>query len=47
MVPPTLQASVLHQLQDAHPGIVQVKSLGRQFVWWLEFNTDLEGACVS
>ena len=43
VVPPTLQASLLHQLHDAHPGIVRMKSLGRQFVWWPGFDTDLEG----
>lgn len=45
VVPPTLQASILHQLHDVHPEIVWMKSLGLQFamVWWLGFDTELEG----
>ena len=34
VVPTSLQEKVLDHLHDGHPGVVRMKSLARQYVWW-------------
>ena len=43
VVPPSLRQRILLQLHDTHMGISRMKSLGRMFVWWPGFDSDLEG----
>jgi hypothetical protein len=34
VVPTTLKGKVLELLHDGHPGVVRMKMLARQYVWW-------------
>lgn len=42
IIPPQGRNQVLNQLHSAHAGISRMKSLGRSFVWWPNFDADLE-----
>ena len=42
VVPEPLRQAVIHQLHESHPGIVCMKSIGRMFAWWPQFDKDLE-----
>ena len=38
----SLLKGVMLELHEAHPGIARMKSLARQYVWWLCIDADLE-----
>ncbi len=42
VVPKLLQKAVLQELQATHTGIVKIKSLARNYVWWKNIDHDIE-----
>lgn len=42
IIPPTLQESVLGELQRAHPGIARMKATVCSHVWWPGIDSDIE-----
>ena len=50
IVPRSLQAKVLDEIHEGHPGISRMKSFARSYVWWPTLNADLEAkvrTCVA
>lgn len=53
IIPRTLQDSILKEIHDGHPGIVKMKQIARNYVWWATMDADIEqtarecGACVA
>ena len=46
VVPASLQEKDLDLLHDGHPGVVRLKSLVRQYIWWQVLTRPLSG-CVQ
>ena len=42
VVPTALQGKVLQELHETHPGMTRMKSITRSYVWWPNFDSDLE-----
>ena len=42
VVPPPGREAVLQELHEGHPGIKQMKSLSRMYVWWPGISADIE-----
>ena len=42
VIPPQLRGLVVEELHEAHPGVVKMKSLACQYVWWPGINSELE-----
>ncbi|XP_018914448.2 uncharacterized protein [Bemisia tabaci] len=47
VIPSKLQKIVLNLLHKSHPGIVRMKLLARQNVWWPSLNSDIESISKS
>ena len=41
-VPPQGRATTLDELHSGHPGISQMRELGRAMAWWLYIDNDIE-----
>lgn len=42
VVPPALRSKLLHLYHDNHPGIIKMRQLLRQFVWWPTLDADTQ-----
>ena len=42
IIPPSLQQSVLAELQRAHPGITRMKAIACSHVWWPGLDSNIE-----
>ncbi|XP_041987296.1 uncharacterized protein K02A2.6-like [Aricia agestis] len=42
VVPTSLRSSVLREIHDGHPGVVKMKQIARNYVWWENLDSDIE-----
>lgn len=45
VVPTKLRTAVLKEIHSGHPGIVKMKTIARQYVWWPHVDMDVEKTC--
>ncbi|CAL9702513.1 unnamed protein product [Knipowitschia caucasica] len=45
VVPKKLRTAVLNEIHNGHPGIVKMKTIARQYVWWPHVDMDVEKTC--
>lgn len=42
IIPTSLRITVLKEIHDGHPGIVKMKQIARNYVWWENMDEDIE-----
>ena len=47
VVPASLRGEIVKLLHDGHPGVVRMKMLARQYVWWPGIDKDVENSVKS
>lgn len=47
IIPTSLRETVLQELHEGHPGIVKMKQLSRNYVWWETVDADIERVCAQ
>lgn len=47
VIPKSLQETVLSEIHEGHPGIVRMKQIARNYVWWETLDADIERVCAA
>ncbi|XP_063372488.1 uncharacterized protein K02A2.6-like [Cydia amplana] len=42
VIPKSLREKILREIHDGHPGIVKMKQIARNYVWWENLDADIE-----
>lgn len=45
VIPKVLRQSILQEIHEGHPGIVKMKQIARNYVWWETLDSDIERIC--
>lgn len=45
VIPTSLRETILKEVHDGHPGIVKMKQIARNYVWWETLDEDIERIC--
>lgn len=45
VIPKVLQQLILQEIHEGHPGIVKMKQIARNYVWWETLDSDIERTC--